>query len=106
MRRHWQPKARQRDKSIAWAPNQRVELPAMSAGPIHTMMDYPLTLTAILERAGRYFAGTEIVSRLPDRSLHRYNWGELGRRALRLAECLLSLGLKKGERVATLMWNH
>jgi fatty-acyl-CoA synthase len=76
------------------------------ASSIHTMMDYPLTLTAILERAGRYFAGTEIVSRLPDRSLHRYNWGELRRRALQLAECLLSLGVKKGERVATLMWNH
>ncbi|HZD96450.1 MAG TPA: AMP-binding protein, partial [Candidatus Sulfotelmatobacter sp.] len=73
---------------------------------LHTMMDYPLTLTAILERAGKYFADTEIVSRLPDRSLHRYNWGQLRERALRLAECLLEAGLKKGERVATLMWNH
>src|SRR5260221_1259290 len=73
---------------------------------IHTMMDYPLTLTALLERAGRYFPNTEIVSRLPDRSLHRYNWGRLHERALRLAECLQSAGLKKGDRVATLMWNH
>jgi fatty-acyl-CoA synthase len=73
---------------------------------IHTMMDYPLTLTALLERAGRYSAGVEIVSRLPDRSLHRYTWGQLHQRALRLAECLHSVGLKKGERVATLMWNH
>src|SRR4029077_1649659 len=77
-----------------------------SPTPIHTMMDYPLTLTALLERAGRYFSNTEIVSRLPDRSLHRYNWGRLHERALRLAECLQSAGLKKGERVATLMWNH
>src|SRR6266853_2396513 len=73
---------------------------------IHTMMDYPLTLTALLERAGRYFPNAEIVSRLPDRSMHRYNWGRLHERALRLAECLQSAGLKKGERVATLMWNH
>jgi fatty-acyl-CoA synthase len=73
---------------------------------IHTMMDYPLTLAALLERAGRYFSGVEIVSRLPNRSVHRCTWGELHRRALRLAECLHSIGLKKGERVATLMWNH
>lgn len=77
-----------------------------SSDSIHTMMDYPLTLIATLERVGKYFAATEIVSRLPDRSLHRYNWGQLRERALRLAECLLSLGLKKGDRVATLMWNH
>src|SRR5258708_3879626 len=73
---------------------------------MHTMMDYPLTLAAILDRVGRYFAGVEIVSRLPDRSLHRSNWGEVHDRALRLAERLQSAGLKKGDRVATLMWNH
>ncbi|HEU4414333.1 MAG TPA: long-chain fatty acid--CoA ligase [Candidatus Angelobacter sp.] len=73
---------------------------------IHTMMDYPLTLNAILERAGRYFPNTEIVSRLPDRSMHRGSWGQICQRARRLAECLLSAGLKKGDRVATLMWNH
>ena len=70
------------------------------------MMDYPLTLTALLERAGRYAANVEIVSRLPNRSMHRTTWGQLRQRALKLAECLQSLGLKKGERVATLMWNH
>jgi fatty-acyl-CoA synthase len=70
------------------------------------MMDYPLTLTAVLERVGRYFPDTEIVSRLPDRSLARSNWQELHHRARRLAESLLAIGLKKGDRVATLMWNH
>src|SRR5258708_38977430 len=73
---------------------------------MHTMMDYPLTLTAILDRVGRYFGGVEIVSRLPDRSLHRSNWGQVHDRALRLAECLQSAGMNKGDRVATLMWNH
>ena len=33
-----------------------------------TMMNYPLTLTHILERAGRLFPEARIVSRLPDRS--------------------------------------
>ena len=78
----------------------------MPTNQIHTMMDYPLTLTALLERAGRYATNVEIVSRLPNRSMHRTAWGQLRQRALRLAECLQSLGLKKGERVATLMWNH
>jgi acyl-CoA synthetase (AMP-forming)/AMP-acid ligase II len=78
----------------------------MPSNTLHTMMDYPLTLTALLERAGKYSAGVEIVSRLPNRSLHRYTWGQLHQRALGLAECLHSIGLKKGERVATLMWNH
>ena len=74
--------------------------------PMHTMMDYPLTLTAILERAGKYFGGVEIVSRLPDRSIHRTTWGRIHDRARRLAECLGSAGLNQGDRVATLMWNH
>ncbi len=73
---------------------------------MHTMMDYPLTLTAILERAGKYFGGVEIVSRLPDRSIHRTTWGRIHDRARRLAECLGSAGLNQGDRVATLMWNH
>ncbi len=70
------------------------------------MMNSPLTLTAILERAGRYFPQVEIVSRLPNRQLHRYTWGQLHQRALKLAECLQNAGLQKGDRVATLMWNH
>lgn len=70
------------------------------------MMNTPLKLTAILERAGRYFPEVEIVSQLPNRELHRYNWGELRHRALKLADCLQKAGLKRGDRVATLMWNH
>src|SRR6201995_2006744 len=80
-------------------------MPSMSFTAFHTMMDYPLTLTALLERAGRYATNVEIVSRLPDRSLHSYTWGELYHPPLSLAESLLSIGLKKGERVAQLMWN-
>ena len=71
-----------------------------------TMMSYPLTLPHLLERAGRYFANSEIVSRLPDRSLHRTTYGDFYRRARALAAALTGLGLKRGDRVATLMWNH
>jgi fatty-acyl-CoA synthase len=71
-----------------------------------TMMQYPLTLVHILERAGRQFPDMEIVSRLPDRSLHRCTYGDVYRRARRLAKALQTAGLQRGDRVATLMWNH
>jgi fatty-acyl-CoA synthase len=71
-----------------------------------TMMDFPLTLTHVLDRAGRLFGASEIVSRLPDTSLHRYTYTDFHRRALALGGALQRLGLKKGDRVATLMWNH
>ena len=71
-----------------------------------TMMDYPLTLTTILERAGKLFGKVEIVSRLPDKSLHRHTYADFYRRARALAEALTRAGLKRGDRVATLMWNH
>jgi fatty-acyl-CoA synthase len=71
-----------------------------------TMMSCQLTLGSILERAGSLFADSEIVSRRPDRSLHRYSYGEFHRRARALAEALQKAGLRRGERVATLMFNH
>jgi fatty-acyl-CoA synthase len=71
-----------------------------------TMMDVPLSLNSLLERAGSLFAGNTIVSRLPDKSLKTHTYGEYHRRTRALASALQRLGLKKGERVATLCWNH
>jgi len=70
------------------------------------MMDFPLTVPTILERAGRIFGNAEIVSRRPDRGLARSTWGELYKRSRRLANALVELGLQRGERVATLLWNN
>src|SRR5437763_1650178 len=70
------------------------------------MMDFPLTLAHIFDRAGRYFAKTEIVSRRPDKSIHRTTYGEFHQRAQKLANALQRLGVKQGERCATLAWNH
>jgi len=71
-----------------------------------TIMDYPLTLTTILEHAGRLHGAQEIVSRRPDRSIERCTFADFYRRARLLAEALLKAGLKPGDRVATLCWNH
>jgi fatty-acyl-CoA synthase len=71
-----------------------------------TMMDFPLTLPTILERAGKIFPRVEIVSRRPDKSVVRTSYGEFYRRARRLASALTKLGMKPGDRVASMMWNH
>ena len=71
-----------------------------------TMMDFPLTLTVLLERAGRLFPHVEILSRRPDRSVVRTNYGTFYKRARRLGSALAKLGLQRGDRVASMMWNH
>ena len=71
-----------------------------------TMMDFPLTLKTILERAAKQFSKVEIVSRRPDRSVMRSNYGRFSERAQRLASALTKLGLQRGDRVASMMWNH
>jgi fatty-acyl-CoA synthase len=71
-----------------------------------TMMTTPLSLNHLLERAGQLFHRNEIVSRLPDKSLRRHTYGEFYQRTRALASALQKLGLRKGERVATLCWNH
>jgi fatty-acyl-CoA synthase len=70
------------------------------------MMDFPLTLAPLLERAGTIFGRVEIVSRRPDRTLTRATYADFRRRARRLARSLTDAGLQRGDRVATLMWNH
>jgi acyl-CoA synthetase (AMP-forming)/AMP-acid ligase II len=70
------------------------------------MMDFPLTLTHILERAETFFGDGEIVTRLPDKSFQRTNYRETMQRARQLAAALQKLGLAPGTRVATLCWNH
>jgi fatty-acyl-CoA synthase len=69
-------------------------------------MDDELTIAAMLRRAERYAPDRPVVSREPDRSVHRISWGEIAARARRLAAALLGLGLAPGARVATLCWSH
>lgn len=70
------------------------------------MMDFPLTLTHFLERARTFFPDREIVSHLPDGTLHRYTYRDYYGRTCQLARALSKLGVKPGDRVATLGWNH
>ncbi len=70
------------------------------------MMDFPLTLSAIFRRAEQLFGRQEIVWRLPDKSLCRYTYRDWTTRTRRLARTLMDLGVRAGDRVATLGWNH
>jgi fatty-acyl-CoA synthase len=71
-----------------------------------TMMDFPLTLATVLERAGKLFGRVEVAWRRPDRAITRGRYGDVYRRARRLARALELAGIVTGDRVATLMWNH
>ncbi|CAN5444485.1 hypothetical protein BH09MYX1_BH09MYX1_04340 [soil metagenome] len=73
---------------------------------IHTMMRYELTLRSVFDRARAHFAKTEIVTRRPNKEVVRHSFGDFSNRTEALARALLAMGLKKGERVATLSWNH
>jgi fatty-acyl-CoA synthase len=70
------------------------------------MMDVQLTLDGVLERAGELFPDREIVTKRPDGSLHRYSYGDLGRRTRQLAHALDDLSLDRGDRVATVAMNN
>jgi fatty-acyl-CoA synthase len=68
------------------------------------MMDWPLTIRALVERAARLFPHKEIVTRMPH-GLHRSTYADLVRRVARLANALAALGVRPGERVGTFAWN-
>ena len=70
------------------------------------MMDFPLTLPALINRAGKIFADVKVVSRQPDRRVARSTWGDVYRRSRRLASALTGMGLRRVDRVATLLWNQ
>lgn len=69
------------------------------------MQDRPLLISSLIEHAGRYHPNVEIVSQTCEGPIIRTNWGEVRSRAARLAKALLRIGIKPGDRVATLAWN-
>ncbi len=69
------------------------------------MSERPLLISTIIEHAAIYHSDTEIVSRSVEGPIHRQTYRETRRRAKQLANALLRLGVRPGDRVATLAWN-
>jgi len=69
------------------------------------MADRPLLISDLIRHAARFHADVEIVSRTVEGPTHRYTYAEAERRAKRLANALVRLGVAAGDRVATLAWN-
>jgi acyl-CoA synthetase (AMP-forming)/AMP-acid ligase II len=70
-----------------------------------TMMDIPLTVTALMRYGTSAYADREVVT-CTTAGVRRQSYGVTGARAARLANALRSLGVDADQRVATLMWNN
>lgn len=69
------------------------------------MMQMPLLVSSILQHAATYHSDQTIVSRLSAGRMHRYDYRALDLRARQLAAWLLAIGVRQGDRVATIAWN-
>ncbi len=69
------------------------------------MQTAPLQISGILRYAASAHGGREIVSRLIDEPIWRYDYAGLARRAAQAANALARLGVRAGDRVTSLAWN-
>lgn len=69
------------------------------------MMDTPLLLRSFLLRAAKLFPKKEIISIYPD-GIFRYTYADYFKRTCQLANALESLGIKRGDKVASIALNN
>ncbi|MBL8644087.1 MAG: long-chain-fatty-acid--CoA ligase [Rhodospirillaceae bacterium] len=69
------------------------------------MMDRPLLVTQLLSFAAQFHADTEVVTRTVEGPIERLTYAAMWARTQKLANALIGLGVKPGDRVATLAWN-
>ena len=69
------------------------------------MMHRDLSIIDILKFASENHSLSEVVSLRTEGDMHRYNYTDCLSRVCKLANALVGLGIKKGDRIATLAWN-
>jgi acyl-CoA synthetase (AMP-forming)/AMP-acid ligase II len=69
------------------------------------MQQQKLLLSSIIQYAARWHPDAEVVSRLSETVVHRTNYATVEQRSRRLARVLERLGVRLGDRVATMAWN-
>jgi fatty-acyl-CoA synthase len=72
---------------------------------LSTMMDVPLTVTALMRYGTSVFGDREVVTCTAE-GTRRQSYAVTGERAARLANALRRLGVQGDQRVATLLWNN
>lgn len=70
------------------------------------MQDFELRVPRLLDHAEREHGAREIVTAWADGTTTRSTWAEVAFDARKLAQTLEKLGVKRGDRVATLAMNH
>src|SRR5690242_18762382 len=69
------------------------------------MQAYALTVDKFLDHAAKWAGDREIATAEAGRVARRVGYAELRARSNRLSGALLALGLRFGDRIATLAWN-
>jgi fatty-acyl-CoA synthase len=69
------------------------------------MQNWPLTVDKLLDHAKQWHPNREIVSRSVEGPIVRTNYAQIHDRSKRMSNALLGMGIKTGDRVATLAWN-
>ena len=70
------------------------------------MQDWPLLVHTVLDHASKYHGDREVVSRTVEGPIHRYTYKDLDLRSRALASAATKLGIKKGDIIGTMAWNH
>src|SRR6266404_8743163 len=69
------------------------------------MQDWPLLCHRIIEHAARVHGHQEVITRSVEGPIHRTNYRDIHRRALKVSQALDCAGIELGDRIATIAWN-